>query len=550
MERSHAVPVLLAAAALLCGAGCVAVPVGSAERWRHAGTVVESSSSAPARSEVVSVDVDCRKAPSGNALRIGLKADVRDTFERTVHDESVTVERQRRLAFGFFPARAEWWWRPEDSLKPTIHTGRQGGGRYPRGATTGSFDWFMYMFYIFSVPATVNSLLYDPLFGRWVVPERDWVDPEFLSESGTDGAFAMVSTRGSPKLRALSRLPHETRREIGVRTYLDAGWWPEDWRGGTLFANCGLFGFHRYATVRVVGPSIENRRTETEARDRLGVAVPGPFSVSVAIPDVGWRTTEGLAAGQRSIDVALPAPERDLAATAVVTFSGSGSQGDRTARDAVARAAGREWRFPVALKAPAASAATIAPIVPSVLTQVVVHVTEPPPPAARTEAPWDIETVEPYADGRAAYLVTIRDAARTAFDVQGEVRPEIERSLREAFCAANPGIAETAVRVHVSSAFGADRTIRLEGVAFSIAPVADGWSYDSDTHRGSVRLRVSAHMRPEDAKRWARENISAIVAEKNVSLEAGAAPPPGATYRSLDESFSGGILSVEFEAVE
>lgn len=131
-----------------------------------------------------------------------------------------------------------------------------------------------------------------------------------------------------------------------------------------------------------------------------------------------------------------------------------------------------------------------------------------------------------------------------------EVQPDLEASLRESFCAANPGIGEQSVRAYVSSDFGADRTIRLSGVAFSVAPVADGWRYDADSRRGTVRLRVSAHMRPEDAKQWARENVSAIVSEKNVAIEAGKAPPRGATYRSLSETFENGVLTVEFEAVQ
>ena len=51
-------------------------------------------------------------------------------------------------------------------------------------------------------------------------------------------------------------------------------------------------------------------------------------------------------------------------------------------------------------------------------------------------------------------------------------------------------------------------------------------------------------------KAWARENIAAVVTDKNVLLTAGERPPEGATFRSLDENFSDGILTVEFEAVQ
>ena len=77
-------------------------------------------------------------------------------------------------------------------------------------------------------------------------------------------------------------------------------------------------------------------------------------------------------------------------------------------------------------------------------------------------------------------------------------------------------------------------------------PTEDEWSYDADTRRGTVSLKVSEGMTPEEAKQWAREHIEAIVQEKNVALDAGG----GAVYRCLDEHLQDGVLTVEFEAVE
>ena len=173
-------------------------------------------------------------------------------------------------------------------------------------------------------------------------------------------------------------------------------------------------------------------------------------------------------------------------------------------------------------------------------------------PATETPkaAAYEIATEEPFEGGRAAYRVRIRDASMTAFDVVRVVKPEIETVLRDAFAAESPGIDVRTVRAYVVPEFGEDRTIRFRGVAFSVQPVTDGWRYDADSHRGSIRLRVSEGMTPEEAKRWARDNIEAIAREKNVSLEAGGAPPEGAVYRSLGETLEDGVLTVEFEAVE
>lgn len=78
----------------------------------------------------------------------------------------------------------------------------------------------------------------------------------------------------------------------------------------------------------------------------------------------------------------------------------------------------------------------------------------------------------------------------------------------------------------------------------------DGWFYDHDSRCGWVKLCIPDGMPIEDARHWVRENISTILAEKDVLLEADKAPPSGVTYRSLGEKFENGILTVEFEAVQ
>ena len=170
-----------------------------------------------------------------------------------------------------------------------------------------------------------------------------------------------------------------------------------------------------------------------------------------------------------------------------------------------------------------------------------------PPP----RAPYEIVTEGAFEGGRAVFRVDIRDDAATAFQIVREVRPEIEKVLRDAFAAESPGVKADDVQVYVVPEFGANRSIRFRAWAFAVRPLAtDGWKFNPQTRHGEVRLRISGGMPAEEAKRWARENIEAIVKEKNVALEAGEAPPEGAVYRSLGESLENGVLTVEFEAVE
>lgn len=164
--------------------------------------------------------------------------------------------------------------------------------------------------------------------------------------------------------------------------------------------------------------------------------------------------------------------------------------------------------------------------------------------------PYEIETIQPYSEGKAVYRITITDASISAFAVERMVRPEIERILRIAFAAEAPGVSDSSIRAFAIPDFGPDRTLLLTGRVFSIEPVADGWFYDSTTHRGRIRLRVNGGMSSEEAKRWVRENIATIIGEKNIPVEAGKALPSGATYRSLDEKFESGVLTVEFEAMQ
>lgn len=165
------------------------------------------------------------------------------------------------------------------------------------------------------------------------------------------------------------------------------------------------------------------------------------------------------------------------------------------------------------------------------------------------QAPYEIATEEAFADGRAVYRVTITDPGMTAFDVVRLVKPEIETILRDAFATWMPGFPPDAIRAYVVPEFAENRVVRFRGWAFAMKPIAEGWSYDPETRRGVARFRISGGMPPDEAKRWARENIEAIVQEKNVALKAGMSPPDGARYWSLGETLQDGVLTVEFESL-
>lgn len=174
-----------------------------------------------------------------------------------------------------------------------------------------------------------------------------------------------------------------------------------------------------------------------------------------------------------------------------------------------------------------------------------------PKPEQPERPPFDIVSSEPYKDGRAVYRVTILDPSKTAFDIERLVRPDIERIVRDAFASGNPDIAPESIRVSVVPDFGSDRTIRFTAVAFSAELSSDGWTYSSETRRGTVQLHVGGRVDARTARLWARQNIASIVRDKNVALSADEeTPPPGAAFQSLSESLDKGILTIEFAVVD
>ncbi len=173
---------------------------------------------------------------------------------------------------------------------------------------------------------------------------------------------------------------------------------------------------------------------------------------------------------------------------------------------------------------------------------------KPPKPE---RPPFDIVSTEPYKDGRAVYRVSILDPSKTAFEIERLVRPDIERIVRDAFASGNPDIPPESIRVSVVPDFGSDRTILFTAVAFSAELASDGWTYSSETRRGTVQLHVGGRVDARTARLWARHNIASIVRDKNAALSPDEETPPlGAAFQSLSESLDKGILTIEFAVVD
>ena len=166
-----------------------------------------------------------------------------------------------------------------------------------------------------------------------------------------------------------------------------------------------------------------------------------------------------------------------------------------------------------------------------------------PPSPSR---PYDFETVAPYSNGTAKFLVTILDENWTSLKVHEEISPRLQKIVRDLFMVEMSN--ENNVRVLVVPEFK-DRKIAYTVTAFLANPIEDEWSYKytAATRRGFIRLRD----RGDVYRDWAIKNIAKIVGDKNVIIDGDSDTiPPGAKFRLLDEESREGFRTITFEAVE
>ena len=174
-------------------------------------------------------------------------------------------------------------------------------------------------------------------------------------------------------------------------------------------------------------------------------------------------------------------------------------------------------------------------------------------PEPTEPAPYDIVTVKPYKDGAAVFRVTIRDDSVREQDVLAAARSEIERTVHESFSAEHPeddgDDSPVSISIKRLETKDGSRAFRMAGKVVSPKSDIEGWDYDADARRGTIRFRVRSHADAKTVKAWAARHIAAIVEDKGVAVEVGMAPPPGAHYRMTEDHFEDGILLVSFEIV-
>ena len=509
-----------ALAAILCLCpGCVAFNVGKPVVIVDKRDIPEKQAS-PVVVNVIAVKPQHRQL-STETLSLGLKADVEETFDKRVVWEKWTIRKRKRLAVGLFPGAAEIYLMPDGALPGVIFHSQDSRGEYDSNPSDTATEYVEGMVLgglltcgVYPLLGTFYSVLAAP-FDSWEC-RHDLFDPDYVKESAREGKW---TTSGSPKLRLLNK--HS--RELGVHTCLDVS------RQNSELAHVGLIGVHKYVAVSVDGPERSPPAvvgTETTRRD---AEANGPYIVELSIPALNHYDWKRVSARDIQVSFPLPVAPHYCTTEAVVSFkedeaSVSGVPNELT-RKALAKAAGQTFRFEVNLKGGGG---------------------EP----VKLRKFYEVLGISPAGDGKYIVRVEIKDKSRT-FSIARDIENEVKRLIREDYQGRNPDTPAKFIRETAQWKTENEGSVLVfTGWAFSVRPVEDGWSYDNNTRRGWVRLRITGGMPAEDAKRWARENIAAIVSEKNAAIDVGKAPPAGAQFRSLDENFSDGVLTVEFEAVQ
>ena len=485
----------------LFGAGCIAWNVGSPETSvERVGSRIESKTLSE---RAVSAEPSVLQ-PDGRHVVVRIAGKTERELESLFIATEKAVTKQRRMAFGLFPGWAEIAYDRNSRFSSNL-----------KMLNRGLFDERTPVCLLIPTAPLAYSFVFAGTLAGGIVytPYATFIEP--FSEN------------------------HEC-------------FVPEAEPVPAMCAHMAVFGFHRHQRIVLEKASdrVESSSVRTESRSR---SVPGPWRARLEVPSIRYDRTVSVTAGGNEASFDIPATETGGSAQGTVTIlepeAGAAAIRNEADREFVRIVSG--VRRNVAVSIPRKPGAFPGPPSGTVVTNyfLVEHRTEPAEPRGR----YRLYDETPYAQGRLAKRMEILDGT-PVHELLPKVREVVEGDVRRAFLEANPGVDESLVRAFATERFNGD-VVYFDAVAYAVLPDVepDGGGYDSETRRGIVRLRVRGRTTPEKlrkAKEWARDNISAIVADKNIVLEAGQPPPPGAKYRSLGETFENGVLMVEFEALE
>lgn len=426
------------AAADILGSGCVAIPMGTETFTTEYPTDIRPTSDAP-----ISICQDCElEAPTLNESHLLGSFRLVGTFaseqKQEQHYATVTVEKQKRIAFGLFPGNAESFLQAEGALQPMLGWEHEGNGTYttavvvPNGVDPSSVKAPTEPVLSINPLGFLNlpySLLYEPFFGDYGCDSHHWRD--------RNGSF--------DKTNLLGFFPEEKREKIGAWTWKDAAK-HEQCRNWSLLSHDAWIGFHKYCSYVVRAGGWSDKRTPAPPKTFIEKhALSGPYSATLTLPSVGYAQTVDVEKGRTSANFNLAdAANGERFADGTIHFRPSSgvldSVQDSNSRAILEKVQGMEFPVSVELPAPRLQQVADANIAEEKNNEYFHNVGD-------IIAPYQITAIK-TTDGKLIVQVSVTDGSKT-FEIDHKVQPEVRRMFREQFATGPNASRRESVRMAV-----------------------------------------------------------------------------------------------------
>ena len=420
MKHPFAILLPALAAAGILGSGCIAIPMGTETFTTEYPAEIRPTAEPPTKTYKVEPVV----APgdeSNRSVAIGIKGSIITQQPMIQTFKGVEVVKKKRLAIGIAPMMAKDMYHPEGALTP-VSTSMYyaGNGRYsssnmgitePCGEMDGGRVLSSLTLGILPTPFGLMAGLFGPY-------EHDY---HFLggtvenhsSQLGVN-TIHKSTTYNSGDIDLLLKFPMSDRKRIGAWTYHENATHPHNtfWNG----FQAQWFGVFKYCNYFVKDMGwIQKTMAAPPAVNTEERVVPGPYSVVLSLPDIGFLDTVQVPAGAQSARFELPKSHNGQAfANGTVRFLPSPDDPDAIRDEAVHslldRAAECEW---------------------SVMVSLPNGQKDPEAVSNPIFVPYEIKAIEP-GDNRLVVRVTVNDTSKT-FEIDRKVQPEVRRMFREQF---------------------------------------------------------------------------------------------------------------------
>lgn len=159
---------------------------------------------------------------------------------------------------------------------------------------------------------------------------------------------------------------------------------------------------------------------------------------------------------------------------------------------------------------------------------------------------YDILSIERTMDDGFAYRfeLQIADGSETSLKAIKSVKHDFRKAIRDDYTESFFGSSVASVFVEFPQFMFSDG--RIVGKAVVMSMVVLSVKYDPLTRTGCISVRLNdGHF--EEARKWIRRNIEALVCDKNIALTTGEIPPAAKFYLGREELKDGNILEIEFK---